>query len=153
MGPGHDCLLSSGLWEMTQFDMSSVNRYSVVAEVTTEHAQRQPAEVPTGECQSRSLLIAPIGKDRHAANWCVLDKYSLTTHLSLHFTYYSTNCTFYLQWIHVFRIILTINTWLFSLKKTLNSWTSVMWKKSLYCAVRVTLHDVLFRRISGFRRV
>jgi hypothetical protein len=28
----HDCLLSSGLWEMTQFDMSSVNRYCVVAE-------------------------------------------------------------------------------------------------------------------------
>jgi len=66
--PDHDCLLSSGLWEMTQFDMSSVNRYCVIVEVTTEHAQRQPAEVPTAECQSRSLLIAPIGMDRHAAN-------------------------------------------------------------------------------------
>jgi hypothetical protein len=52
---------------MTRFDMSSVNRYCVVAEVTTEHAQRQPAEVPTAECQSRGLLIAAIGKDRHAA--------------------------------------------------------------------------------------
>lgn len=65
--PGHDCLLSSGLWEMTQFDMSSVNRYCVVAEETTEHAQRQPAEVPTAECRSRSLLIATIRMDRHAA--------------------------------------------------------------------------------------
>jgi hypothetical protein len=48
--PGHDCLLSSGLWEMTQFNMSSVNRFCVVAKVTTEHAQRQPAEVPSAEC-------------------------------------------------------------------------------------------------------
>jgi hypothetical protein len=36
---GLDCLFSSGLWEMTQFDMSSVNRYCVVAEVTAAHAQ------------------------------------------------------------------------------------------------------------------
>ena len=64
--PGHDCLLSYGLWEMTQFDMSSVNRYCGVAEVTTE--QRQPAEVPTAECQSRGLLSATTGMDRHAAN-------------------------------------------------------------------------------------
>lgn len=27
---GHNCLFSSGLWEMTQFDMSSVNRYCVL---------------------------------------------------------------------------------------------------------------------------
>lgn len=51
---------------MTQFDMSSVNRYCVVAEVTTE--QRQPAEVATAECQSRGLLSATTGMDRHAAN-------------------------------------------------------------------------------------
>jgi len=64
--PGHDCLLSFGLWEMTQFDMSYVNRYCVVAEVTTEHEQRQPAEVTTAECQS-SLLIVTIEMDRHVA--------------------------------------------------------------------------------------
>jgi hypothetical protein len=52
---------------MTQFDMSSVNRYCLVAEVTTEHAQRQSAEVPTAECQSSVLLIATKGMDRHAA--------------------------------------------------------------------------------------
>ena len=51
---------------MTQFDMSYVNRYCVVAEVTTEHEQRQPAEVTTAECQS-SLLIVTIEMDRHVA--------------------------------------------------------------------------------------
>jgi hypothetical protein len=51
---------------MTPFDMSSVNRYCVVAEVTTE--QRQPAEMPTAECQSRGLLSATTGMDGHAAN-------------------------------------------------------------------------------------
>ena len=61
---------------MTQFDMSSVNRYCVVAEETIVHEQSQPAEVPTAEFQSRSLSNAPIGMDLHAAN-----KYSLTAHL------------------------------------------------------------------------
>jgi len=75
---------------MTQFDMSSVNRYYVVAEVTTEHAQRQPAEVPTAECQSRSLLVATIGMDRHAANWCVGQALQFDNTPLLHFTLRTT---------------------------------------------------------------
>jgi hypothetical protein len=35
--------------------------------VTADYAQRQPAAVPTAECQSGGLLITTIGMDRHAA--------------------------------------------------------------------------------------
>jgi hypothetical protein len=68
-----------------------------------------------------------------ACQKCTSHKYSNSTPL-LHFTYYSKNCTFYLQCIDVIPIIITTGD--FFAKNNIKWFDFVMWKKSVYCAVR-----------------